>query len=35
MLPPPDLRLLIEVVDDTRRRVTLQAFTPRGRELLA
>ena len=35
MLPSPDLRLLIDVVDDTQRRVTLQAFTPRGRELLA
>ncbi len=34
MLPLPDLRLLIEVVDDTQRRVTLQAFTPRGMELL-
>jgi tRNA threonylcarbamoyladenosine biosynthesis protein TsaE len=34
MLPLPDLRLLIEVVDDTQRRVTLQAFTPRGVELL-
>jgi tRNA threonylcarbamoyladenosine biosynthesis protein TsaE len=35
MLPPPDLRLLIDVVDDTQRHVTLQAFTPRGQELLA
>ena len=35
MLPPPDLRLQIEVIDDTQRRVTLQAFTPRGQELLA
>ena len=34
MLPSPDLRLLIDVVDDTQRRVTLQAFTPRGQELL-
>jgi len=35
MLPLPDLRLLIEVVGDTQRRVTLQAFTPRGVELVA
>jgi tRNA threonylcarbamoyladenosine biosynthesis protein TsaE len=34
LLPVPDLRLTIEVVDDTRRRVVLQAFTPRGVELL-
>jgi tRNA threonylcarbamoyladenosine biosynthesis protein TsaE len=35
MLPLPDLRLLIDMVDDTQRRVTLQAFTPRGVELLS
>jgi tRNA threonylcarbamoyladenosine biosynthesis protein TsaE len=34
LLPLPDLRLQIEVLDETRRRVTLQAFTPRGVELL-
>lgn len=34
VLPAPDLRLNIEVVDDTQRRVTLQAFTPRGVALL-
>jgi tRNA threonylcarbamoyladenosine biosynthesis protein TsaE len=35
MLPLPDLRLCIEAIDDTQRRVTLQALTPRGVELLA
>lgn len=35
LLPLPDLRLHIDVVDETRRRVTLQALTPRGVELLA
>jgi tRNA threonylcarbamoyladenosine biosynthesis protein TsaE len=35
LLPLPDLRLLIEVIDDTRRRIALQAFTPRGVELIA
>ena len=34
-LPNPDLRLLIEPQDDEARRVTLQACTARGRELLA
>jgi len=34
MLPRPDLRVHIEAIDDTRRRVTLQALTPRGVELL-
>lgn len=34
LLPVPDLCLHIEVVDETRRRVVLQAFTPRGAELL-
>jgi len=35
MLPLPDLRVLMEVVDESRRRITLQAMTPRGMELLA
>jgi len=35
MLPLPDLRVLMEVVDESRRRITLQALTPRGMELLA
>ncbi len=34
MLPTPDLRLEIQVVDDTQRRVALHAFTPRGVALL-
>ncbi len=34
LLPVPDLRLQLETVDETRRRVVLQAFTPRGQELL-
>ena len=34
LLPRPDLRVRLEVIDDTRRRVTLQALTPRGVELL-
>jgi tRNA threonylcarbamoyladenosine biosynthesis protein TsaE len=34
MLPTADLRIELEVVDDQRRRVTLQACTPRGAELL-
>ena len=33
-LPAPDLRLDIDPVDDTQRRVRLQAATPRGLELL-
>jgi tRNA threonylcarbamoyladenosine biosynthesis protein TsaE len=33
-LPLPDLRLEIEPVDDTLRRITLQAATPRGKALL-
>jgi tRNA threonylcarbamoyladenosine biosynthesis protein TsaE len=33
-LPQADLRLDIEVLDETRRRLTLQAFTPRGVALL-
>ncbi len=35
MLPQPDLRLHIEPLDETRRDVTAQAFTPRGVALLA
>lgn len=35
MLPLPDLRLAIEVVDDSRRRVLVDACTPRGQELIA
>lgn len=34
LLPQPDLRMHIEPQDDDSRRVTLQAFTPRGLELL-
>jgi tRNA threonylcarbamoyladenosine biosynthesis protein TsaE len=33
-LPLPDLRLSIAIEGDTARNVTLQAFTPRGLELL-
>ena len=35
MLPVPDLRLSIEPVDDTARRVVIEACTARGQELLA
>ena len=35
MLPLPDLRMHIEALDDRRRRVTLQALTALGAELLA
>ena len=35
LLPLPDLRVHIEAIDETQRRVTLQALTPRGVELLA
>ena len=35
LLPPPDLRLTLRIVGDTQRRVTLQAGTPRGMELLS
>jgi tRNA threonylcarbamoyladenosine biosynthesis protein TsaE len=35
MLPLPDLRLHIEIGGSEQRQVTLQAFTPRGRELLS
>jgi tRNA threonylcarbamoyladenosine biosynthesis protein TsaE len=35
LLPLPDLRVHIEALDDRRRRVKLQACTPRGVELLA
>jgi tRNA threonylcarbamoyladenosine biosynthesis protein TsaE len=34
MLPPADLRIAIEPVDESRREVALQALTPRGVELL-
>ncbi|HET7867594.1 MAG TPA: tRNA (adenosine(37)-N6)-threonylcarbamoyltransferase complex ATPase subunit type 1 TsaE [Burkholderiaceae bacterium] len=34
-LPVPDLRLVIEPQPDGSRAVVLQAFTPRGKELLA
>jgi tRNA threonylcarbamoyladenosine biosynthesis protein TsaE len=33
-LPQADLRLDIEVLDETRRHITLRAFTPRGVALL-
>lgn len=35
LLPTPDLQLQISVAGDTRRQVRLDAFTPRGQELLA
>ena len=35
LLPPPDLRLTLRIEGDTQRRVTLQAGTPRGMELLS
>lgn len=34
LLPVPDLRVQLEALDDTQRRVTLQALSPRGLELL-
>jgi len=34
LLPEPDLRIALEIVDERRRRVTLEAATPRGLELL-
>ena len=34
VMPPPDLRLALAVQDDDSRVVSLQAYTPRGRELL-
>jgi tRNA threonylcarbamoyladenosine biosynthesis protein TsaE len=34
-LPVPDLRVLIEPMEDDQRRVTLQACTPAGQALLA
>jgi tRNA threonylcarbamoyladenosine biosynthesis protein TsaE len=34
LLPLPDLRMHIEALDEDARRVTLQASTPRGQELL-
>lgn len=35
LLPPCDLRVELDVTAGDRRRVTLHAFTPRGRTLLA
>lgn len=35
LLPPPDLALHIGATGETQRRVRLDAFTPRGQELLA
>ncbi len=35
LLPRCDLRVTIEPQDDDARRVRLEAFTPRGQELLA
>jgi tRNA threonylcarbamoyladenosine biosynthesis protein TsaE len=35
LLPTPDLRLQIDVLDETRRQVTAQALTPCGLELIA
>ncbi|MDE2614610.1 MAG: tRNA (adenosine(37)-N6)-threonylcarbamoyltransferase complex ATPase subunit type 1 TsaE [Burkholderiales bacterium] len=35
LLPAPDLRLVLEPLDDEARRVEVQAWTPRGVELLA
>lgn len=35
LLPPPDLRVAIAIRDDERREVALDAFSERGRELLA
>jgi tRNA threonylcarbamoyladenosine biosynthesis protein TsaE len=35
LLPCPDLRIDIEPLEHEARRVTLAAFTPRGKELLA
>lgn len=35
LLPPPDLRIAIEPVDEQARQVRVDAFTPRGVELLA
>lgn len=34
LLPTPDLQLHIQVLDETQRRVTQKALTPRGVELL-
>jgi tRNA threonylcarbamoyladenosine biosynthesis protein TsaE len=34
LLPRPDLRIVITPIGETDRRVELQAFTPRGREML-
>jgi tRNA threonylcarbamoyladenosine biosynthesis protein TsaE len=35
MLPPPDLRLCIDTLDGDARQVTVQAFSERGRMLVA
>lgn len=35
MLPTPDLRMELDVLDGDRRRVALNAYTPRGQALLA
>jgi len=35
LLPVPDLRVAIEIRDDERREVTLDALSERGRELLS
>jgi tRNA threonylcarbamoyladenosine biosynthesis protein TsaE len=35
LLPTPDLRLQIDVLDESRRQVTAQALTPCGLELIA
>ncbi|MBI3368284.1 MAG: tRNA (adenosine(37)-N6)-threonylcarbamoyltransferase complex ATPase subunit type 1 TsaE [Burkholderiales bacterium] len=35
LLPPPDLRIAIEPIDEQARQVRVDAFTPRGVELLA
>lgn len=34
LLPTPDLRLHIQALDESRRRVRVQALTPRGLELM-
>ena len=35
LLPTPDLRIHIDTLDDEQRQVLVQAFTPRGAELIA
>lgn len=34
VLPPADIAISIDIVDDQQRRVTMQAHTPRGRDAL-